>query len=183
MKARDVPILDIVRLAGIEPQKKGREWLANCPFHEDRSPSLSINTEKNVWICWAGCGGGSPVDFIMRIHGLDFLAACQWIESEFGITRDARPMHKTAAQIQHEREKAINDEIEETFNYCFAARQALRAELRRRGDDPPGQIVSDLGLFETISEEIASAKPARVAIGLVLFRGWQQWAKASQRAC
>ena len=174
MKAREAPIIDVVRLAGIEPQKKGREWLASCPFHKDKSPSLSINTDKNVWICWAGCGGGSPVDFIMKLHGLDFQEACRWIESEFGITRDARPMPKTAAQIQHEREKAIKDEIEETFNYCFAARQALASELRRRGDDPPEQIICDLGLFETISTEIASAEPERVALGLMMFRRWRR---------
>ena len=174
MKAREVPILDIVKPAGVEPIKRGTEWWGRCPFHTDSSPSLAINTEKNVWICWAGCGGGSPVDFIMKLHGLDFQSACKWIESEFGITRDVRPRPKTTAQIQHEREKAINDEIEETFTYCFAARQALAAELRRRGDDPPEQIIRDLGLFETISEEIASAEPARVAIGLGLYRRWRQ---------
>ena len=174
MKAREAPILDIVRLAGVEPQKKGREWLALCPFHEDKSPSLSINVEKNVWICWTGCGGGSPVDFIMRIHGLDFPAACQWIEAKLDIKRELRPVIKTTSQLQYEREKAIEQEIEETFNLCFAARQALKAELRLRGDDPPEQMIFDLGLFETISAEIASASPERVAIGLGLYRRWRQ---------
>lgn len=183
MRARDVPILDIVKLAGLEPQKKGREWLALCPFHEDKSPSLSINTEKNVWNCWAGCGGGSVVDFIMRLQGLDFQSACRWIENAFNIRRDIRLRPKTVAQIQYEREKTINDEIEQTFNFCFEAQQALRTELRLRGDDIPDRLVIDLGFFETVSAEIASAEPSRVANGLSLFRGWQQWAKASRRAC
>ena len=183
MKAKDISMLDVASLAGVEPVKRGAEWWGKCPFHADRSPSLAINTEKNVWICWAGCGGGSPVDFIMRLQGLDFQSACRWIENAFNITRDIRPRPKTVAQLQYEREKAINDEIEQTFNFCFAARQALRAELRLRSDDPPEQMIRDTGFFSTVSAEIASGEPERVTMGLTWFRGWRKWGKASQQAC
>ena len=41
-----------------------------CPFHEDSVPSCSINTEKGVWICFAGCGQGSLRGFIHKISGV-----------------------------------------------------------------------------------------------------------------
>ena len=51
-----------------------------CPFHKDDKPSLSINTKKGVWICFAGCGQGSLKSFIRKRTGwsareiLNFLA-------------------------------------------------------------------------------------------------------------
>jgi len=34
-----------------------------CPFHDDENPSLGINNQENYWHCFAGCGGGSVIDF------------------------------------------------------------------------------------------------------------------------
>jgi hypothetical protein len=43
-----------------------------CPFHDDQRPSLGVNAEHNYWHCFAGCGGGSIIDFWMKWRGLDF---------------------------------------------------------------------------------------------------------------
>lgn len=37
-----------------------------CPFHDDAHKSFGVNREQNFWHCWAGCGGGSIIDFWMR---------------------------------------------------------------------------------------------------------------------
>ena len=42
-----------------------------CPFHQDRTPSLSINIEKGVWKCHAGCGSGGILDFEMKFTTCD----------------------------------------------------------------------------------------------------------------
>lgn len=44
--------------------KKEFHW--KCPFHDDQRDSLSINIEKGVWICFAGCGQGSLRSFVSR---------------------------------------------------------------------------------------------------------------------
>lgn len=41
----------------------GRNSAVRCPFHSDRTPSLSVNVEKGVWNCLAGCGRGGILDF------------------------------------------------------------------------------------------------------------------------
>jgi len=47
-----------------------RELKLRCPFHDDRNPSLSFNTEKGgVWQCHAGCGGGGMIDFEQKLNG------------------------------------------------------------------------------------------------------------------
>jgi 5S rRNA maturation endonuclease (ribonuclease M5)/KaiC/GvpD/RAD55 family RecA-like ATPase len=42
----------------------GNHRKAKCPFHEDKNPSLSIDAERGLWKCHAGCGGGSVIDAI-----------------------------------------------------------------------------------------------------------------------
>src|SRR5947208_8007734 len=46
-----------------------RELKLRCPFHDDREPSLSFNTERGVWRCHAGCGGGGLIDFEQKLNG------------------------------------------------------------------------------------------------------------------
>ena len=46
-----------------------------CPFHDDQHTSFSVNPEGNYWHCFAGCGGGSIIDFWMKKQGCDFKQA------------------------------------------------------------------------------------------------------------
>ena len=43
-----------------------------CPFHEDKSPSLSITSDDKSWKCFAGCGSGDALDFIQKIENISF---------------------------------------------------------------------------------------------------------------
>ena len=46
-----------------------------CPFHDDQVASLSVNPQDNYWHCFAGCGGGSTIDFWMHWRKADFVTA------------------------------------------------------------------------------------------------------------
>tara|TARA_R110002020_G_scaffold447942_2_gene660536 strand:- start:238 stop:1101 length:864 start_codon:yes stop_codon:yes gene_type:complete len=52
--------------AGLEIPKHSDEFSVSCPFHEDKVSSCSINIDKGVWICFAGCGQGSLYSFLMK---------------------------------------------------------------------------------------------------------------------
>ena len=52
--------------AGITPDAYKEEFSMRCPFHEDKVDSCSINVEKGVWICFAGCGSGSLKSFLQK---------------------------------------------------------------------------------------------------------------------
>lgn len=47
----------------VDLDQRGR---GRCPFHDDHHPSFQVHPEKNFWHCYAGCGGGSLVDFWMK---------------------------------------------------------------------------------------------------------------------
>ena len=52
-----------------------------CPFHDDNSESCSINLDKGVWICFAGCGQGSLKSFIQEYKGWNFKQVNQYLVS------------------------------------------------------------------------------------------------------
>ena len=62
---------------GRRPNAKG--WVAaRCPFHDSRSgASLSVNLRNGGWVCWAGCGKGDIIKFVMKLHGVSFKDACR----------------------------------------------------------------------------------------------------------
>lgn len=53
----------------------GSGLLGRCPFHEDEHPSFGVNEAGNFWHCFAGCGGGSIIDFWMKYREIDFKTA------------------------------------------------------------------------------------------------------------
>jgi hypothetical protein len=68
---RSMTVLDFVgKYVELSPAGRGL-----CPFHDDHHFSFSVNAEKNYWHCFAGCGGGSLIDFWMKWQGVDFRQA------------------------------------------------------------------------------------------------------------
>lgn len=51
------------------------EKIGKCPFHEDNLASFSINTEKNVYMCFAGCLSGNSITFVKQLFNVDFRKA------------------------------------------------------------------------------------------------------------
>lgn len=69
-----VTVLEFVsQYVDLKPTASGAIGL--CPFHDDHNPSFGVNTEGNYWNCFAGCGGGSVIDFYMKWRKCDFTTA------------------------------------------------------------------------------------------------------------
>ena len=76
--------VDLGKLIAFECDKPrllaGNKWQCCCPFHSDRSPSLSIDVEKALWFCH-GCGvGGDAFTYVELRYGLDFASAVRHLE-------------------------------------------------------------------------------------------------------
>lgn len=66
----------------------GDEYKAICPFHNEKTPSLSVVPSKEMFYCF-GCGaGGDVIDFVKKKEGVDFKEALQIIEQITGISSD-----------------------------------------------------------------------------------------------
>lgn len=72
-----VNLVDVVRGYGVDLRKAGAEWQGLCPFHDERSPSFTVNEAKGFVHCF-GCGAHYDViGFVMRAGGLAFTEACK----------------------------------------------------------------------------------------------------------
>ncbi len=66
-------------------QRAGREWKACCPFHNEKTPSFTINDQKGFYHCF-GCGAhGGAIDWMIEQHGLPFMDAVKELAVEAGI--------------------------------------------------------------------------------------------------
>ncbi|WP_082281567.1 CHC2 zinc finger domain-containing protein [Leptospira kirschneri] len=69
----ETDLLALVRSYGIDLKNHGTNWVARCPFHDDRHPSFVVTPVKNLWHCMGACKtGGSAIDFVMKREGLGF---------------------------------------------------------------------------------------------------------------
>ncbi len=70
-----VDLKSLVESRGIELKKNGKGWFGLCPFHDDKTPSLSVTPSKNEWHCF-GCGaGGDVIRFVEMFDRVDFKEA------------------------------------------------------------------------------------------------------------
>lgn len=78
---------DIVRVLSdyVTLKKKGSNWMACCPFHQEKTPSFSVNPSKNIFYCF-GCGkGGSVFNFVMELEGLSFPESVRVVAEKAGV--------------------------------------------------------------------------------------------------
>jgi DNA primase len=68
---------------GVKLKKHGADLIGLCPFHDDRSPSLVISPEKNLWHCLGACqAGGTVIDWVMRAEGVSFRHAAELLRAD-----------------------------------------------------------------------------------------------------
>ena len=66
-------------------KQRGRNFFGLCPFHNEKTPSFSVNPDKQIFKCF-GCGiGGGVINFIMEIEKLDFKDAVIFLAEHSGI--------------------------------------------------------------------------------------------------
>jgi hypothetical protein len=112
-----VPTIDLAdRLAGPGRMRRvGTEWATNCvlPDHEDRSPSFTVNPEKNVWFCHGCVRGGDVVKLAALAWGHDNAAmAAADLLREFGHDTPPRPASWHRKQTHQERARRAIEQAE-----------------------------------------------------------------------
>jgi len=78
---------DIVRVLQdyVSLKKKGANWMACCPFHQEKTPSFSVNPAKDIFYCF-GCGkGGSVFKFVMEMENVSFPESVRIVAEKAGV--------------------------------------------------------------------------------------------------
>ena len=78
---------DMVSVVSARTQlrKAGARYLGRCPFHEERTPSFSVNPTDKLYYCF-GCGAkGDLITFVRETEQLDFAGAIEWLADRFNV--------------------------------------------------------------------------------------------------
>ena len=88
---------DIVKIISsyINVTKKGRNYWAICPFHDDTNPSLSISPEKKIFKCFVCGTSGSAITFVQKFEHIPFMEALKNVLNILLLGIDARPGEKS----------------------------------------------------------------------------------------
>ncbi len=192
LKERVRTAVDIVDVIGsqLELRPQGRNFVARCPWHNDRRPSMTVNQERQTWKCWVCDVGGDIFSFVMQRDGIDFPTALRQLAEQAGIpieevrrgkpVQPGSPEDKTTlfAALKLVSDAYVNELAHGTSADCQIAREYLAArgindENRERfqiGYSPDSwSFAVDLLKKNSLSAEVAEA--AGVAIDKQTGRG------------
>jgi DNA primase len=96
---------DIAALVGQYTAVKqvGRNVMALCPFHGEKTPSFSISPDKGVYYCFGCSEAGDSITFVRKIETLDFAAAVEFLAGKLGITLRYDKANESADRQRRER--------------------------------------------------------------------------------
>jgi DNA primase len=128
---------DIVEVidARVPLKKKGREYTACCPFHNEKTPSFTVSEAKQFYHCF-GCGAhGTAIGFLMEYEHLDFVDAIETLAAEYHIEVPHEQSADSGSQTRNEKQP-LYDVLDQAANlYQQQLRQSDRAilYLKQRG--------------------------------------------------
>ena len=128
--------------------RAGREWKACCPFHNEKTPSFTVNDDKGFYHCF-GCGAhGDALRFLTDQRGMPFMDAVKELAAKAGMDV---PAPDPRAQEQAERTATLTDVMADVAKYYSEQLNGLagaeaRDYLARRGIDAATAERFGLGL-------------------------------------
>ncbi|MGS2724885.1 CHC2 zinc finger domain-containing protein [Porticoccus sp. GXU_MW_L64] len=95
----EVSLLQLVKNQDYQPVKQGKDYAICCPFHEEKTPSLIISPQSNLFNCF-GCGAaGSVIDWVIKTQGVSFRHAVEILQSDTSVlAAPERPVKKSIAR-------------------------------------------------------------------------------------
>lgn len=141
-------IVDIVD-ARVKLKKKGKNYSACCPFHNEKTPSFSVSQEKQFYHCF-GCGvHGNAIDFIMEFERLEFVEAIEELASFLGldVPREQRSGEISTAP------RANTEQKRNLYDLMGGISQFYRSQLKIAANKPAIEYLKNRGLSGEIVQK------------------------------
>ncbi len=101
-----VDIVDVVS-AHVHLQKKGAGYMGLCPFHNEKTPSFSVSSQRQTFHCF-GCGaGGNAITFLMKYDNMGFQEALKQLADKAGVMLPEASYSKDAKERAQKREQLL----------------------------------------------------------------------------
>ena len=131
---------DIVEVvsAHTDLRRQGARYVGLCPFHDERTPSFSVEPQEKLYHCF-GCGvGGDVIKFVEEKEGLSFTEAVEMLADRYGVELE-REQEDPQAERRRERRRRLEQLLDRTSayyaSYLWESKEAARARdyLAERG--------------------------------------------------
>lgn len=187
----DIPLVALLQQQGFELKKHGKDYATRCPFHDDKTPSLIITPDKNLYNCF-GCGAaGSVIDWMMQIEKVGFRKAVDLLRELSPSSLAAKDIGAVAKPelknpLSETESQALTMKVVNHYHVCLSENTTAQAYLKNRGLDHPELIdtfklgFSDRSLGKILSpRHLQSGKDERESLkhsGLCLESGMERFA-------
>lgn len=131
---------DIVEVvsAHTDLRRQGARWVGLCPFHDERTPSFSVDAQEKLYHCF-GCGvGGDVIKFVEEKEGLGFAEAVELLADRYGVELE-REQEDPRAEARRQQRRRLEQLLDRTAgfyaSYLWESREAAKARdyLAARG--------------------------------------------------
>lgn len=157
-----INIVDVIQ-ARIPLKKAGREYMACCPFHGEKTPSFTVSPTKQFYHCF-GCGvHGSAISFLMDYEHLEYTEAIEALARILGIEV---PRESDAKSMPSAKKAKLTDlysllgEASKLYAHCLTQAPEAQVYLKQRGLS--AEVVQQYGLgfspddWHTTSKQFAA---------------------------
>ncbi len=101
-------------------KRKGKSFVALCPFHNDSKPSLLVSPDKGIAYCFACQSGGDIFSFVQKIEGIDFPAALKLLAEKTGIELPREGMRSAKPAVSKDEKQRIRECLEAAQKFYVA---------------------------------------------------------------
>lgn len=146
IKQEIVERTDMVAIVGeiVQLRRAGTTLKGLCPFHDEKTPSFTVNAASKVYYCHGCQAGGDAISFVRETRGLSFVEALEYLGERAGIEivrehmSPADEAREKAERSQRGRLLALNAAAQSFFEACFRGRAGgrARAYVEARGLTP-----------------------------------------------
>jgi DNA primase len=119
-------------------RKQGARFVGRCPFHEERTPSFSVNPQEKLFYCFGCQRGGDVITFVKETEQLDFAEAVEWLAERFRVTLEYEESSPRIEESRRRRDR-LHALLEQAASFYerhlweTAAGAPVRAYLEGRG--------------------------------------------------
>jgi len=113
-----VDIVEVIS-AHTDLRRQGARWVGLCPFHEERTPSFSVDAGEKLYHCF-GCGvGGDTIKFVEEKEGLGFAEAVELLADRYGVELE-REREDPQAEAKRQQRRRLGELLDRTAGFYAA---------------------------------------------------------------
>ena len=98
-------IAEVIMECGVPLKLTGKNYKACCPFHDEKTPSFTVSSEKQMFYCFGCQMGGNAITFLQKYENKPFIDSIEWLANRVGVplpTQDQKSKERTKKRLNLE---------------------------------------------------------------------------------